>query len=235
MYTILVNQDNSLTKSKVERIMQGSSMVDQLHFLVDEDYKGEDMHNYTVTVEYMLPQTRRKYKVEFLTPSEELYKGKIEYIVPFDTYLTAEAGEVEVKLLFMYLEMDSEGNFIEHTRATDSTFIKITPVEQWSSYIPDANLDNIAQMVLKNQAQIAQIQECAELIQMIQINKADDLSYENNELQLTSNGQKIGTSVTIKACEGDFEDGVPVVDLDDITADTPGTDDDQEESDVVEF
>jgi len=229
LYTILVNLDDSLTKSKVERIMQGSSMVDQLHFLVDVDYKGQDMRNYTVIVEYKLPQSKRKYKVEHLSPSEELYKEKLEYIVPFDTYLTAEPGEVEVKLLFMYLEMDAEGNFIEHTRATDATYIKITPVEQWSSYIPDANLDSIAQMVLATQAQIEQVKGYAEVINA---NKADNLSYDNNELQLTSNGQKIGTPVTIRSTDSSLEDGVPVVDLNGMSIDTP---EDEEESNVVEF
>lgn len=231
MYTILVNLDNSLTKSKVERIMQGSSMVDQLHFLVDPEYKGQNMQNYTLAVEYTLPQSKKKYKVELLAPSDELYKGKLEYIVPFDTDLTAESGEVSVKLLFMYLEMDAEGNFIEHTRATDCTYITITPVEQWSSYIPNANLDSIAQMVLKTQAQIEQIKGYAEIIST---NKADDLSYENNELQLTSNGQKIGTPVTISSSAEDLKDGVPVVDLDNAII-KPEDPEGNEESNVIEF
>ena len=40
MYTFLINEDNTLTVSKRERIMERSKQVDTLHFLADTTYKG---------------------------------------------------------------------------------------------------------------------------------------------------------------------------------------------------
>lgn len=39
MYTFLINEDNSLTASVIERIMERSKLVDSLHFLADTTYK----------------------------------------------------------------------------------------------------------------------------------------------------------------------------------------------------
>ena len=43
MYTILVNDDNTLTTSVRERIMQRSKLVDSLHFLVEPTYKEKNI------------------------------------------------------------------------------------------------------------------------------------------------------------------------------------------------
>ena len=76
MYTILVNQDNTMTTSVRERIMQRSKLVDSLHFLVDPIYKGLDMSDFTVTIEYILPVSK-KYITEILVKSNEPYNSKI--------------------------------------------------------------------------------------------------------------------------------------------------------------
>ena len=93
MYTFLINEDNTLTCSIQDAIMERSKMVDKLHFLADPTYKGVDMTDYTVNLEYVLPISKR-YKTEILTKSDELYKNKLEYILPFDTDLTSEPGDI---------------------------------------------------------------------------------------------------------------------------------------------
>ena len=216
LYTILVNSDNSLTKTVVERIMQGSSMVDKLHFLVDQTYKGHDMTTFKLVMEYVLPISR-KYIVEEMTPSTELYKGKVEYILPFDTKLTVESGDIELKLTFTKLEMDENGNFIERVRKIDSTYIKVLPVARWADYISDSNLDSIAQMMLSAQALAEQNLATAEYLSM---NKADNIKYDRevNELWLESNGERIGDVVTeLPNNDCGCEDGVPVVVFNDET------------------
>ena len=100
MYTILVGESNELVTSVKERIMQRSKLVDNLHFLVDPIYKGIDMTDFTVMMEYILPVSR-EYKSEVLVKSDELYKEKLEYKLPFDTCLTKEAGDIEVSLLLL--------------------------------------------------------------------------------------------------------------------------------------
>ena len=112
VYTILVNDDNTLTTSIRERIMQRSKLVDSLHFLVSPTYKGLDMTDFTVTMEYILPVSK-EYVSEVLVKSEELYKEMLEYKLPFDTDLTKEAGEIEVKLTFSKVDLDEDGNNIQ--------------------------------------------------------------------------------------------------------------------------
>ena len=77
MYTILVNETNELVTSVRERIMQRSKLVDSLHFLVDPAYKGIDMSDFTVMLEYILPVSK-EYKSEILSKSDNLYKEKLD-------------------------------------------------------------------------------------------------------------------------------------------------------------
>ena len=77
MYTILVNDDNSLQTTVRERIMQRSKLVDTLHFLVEPTYKEQDMSDFTVTMEYLLPVSR-EYRTENLVKSDALYKDMLE-------------------------------------------------------------------------------------------------------------------------------------------------------------
>lgn len=78
MYTFLINEDNSVTASLTERIMQRSKLVDNLHFLADQTYKGVDISDYTVMLEYVLPVSKR-YKTEILQKSKDLYGLIMEY------------------------------------------------------------------------------------------------------------------------------------------------------------
>lgn len=93
MYTILLGDDNQLTVSVEERIMQQSKLVDNIHFLVEPVYKEQDMSGFTCLMEY-LPPVSKRYKSEILSLSDKPYKGMLEYKLPFDTNLTAEAGDV---------------------------------------------------------------------------------------------------------------------------------------------
>ena len=105
MYTFLINEDNTLTVSKRERIMERSKQVDTLHFLADTTYKDVDMSEFTVMLEYVLPISKR-YKTEILQKSEELYKNKLEYKLPIDTNLTNEPGDIQIQLTFVDVTMD---------------------------------------------------------------------------------------------------------------------------------
>ena len=142
MYTILLNETNELITSVKERIMQRSKLVDNLHFLVDPIYKGIDMADFTVMMEYILPVSR-EYKSEVLVKSDELYKEKLEYKLPFDTCLTKEAGDIEVQLTFVKVSLDADGNNIQQVRKTSPTTIKILPISAWSDIIADSALGAI--------------------------------------------------------------------------------------------
>lgn len=235
MYTILINNDNTLTKSVIKNIMHRSSMVDKFHILANPMYNDFDMREFTCVMEYVLPISKQ-YIVEILTPSAELYKEKIEYTLPVNTQITSEIGNVELKFTFTKLEMLEDGSKVERVRKTSSTAITILKVEQWSDYISDAKLDPVVQMLLNVQAQneqskvyLEQLQDAAEILMTT---KGDSLYYdsETNELQLQANGEPI-SSVTLEECN--LEDGVPVVDFD--NGGEKPDDDDNEYDNVVEF
>ena len=195
MYTILVNDDNTLTTSVRERIMQRSKLVDSLHFLVSPTYKELDMTDFTVTMEYILPVSK-EYVSEVLVKSEELYKEMLEYKLPFDTDLTKEAGEIEVKLTFSKVDLDEDGNDIQYVRKISATSITIIPVESWCDIIPDKALDAIDQRIIKTDAQIKALLDANEITRL---EKADNLvlDSENKELYLTAEGEQIGDKVKL--------------------------------------
>ena len=193
MYTFLITESNELLASVRERIMQRSKLVDKLHFLTAPIYKGEDMSKYTVLMEYITPVSKQ-YKSEFLTLSNELYKDNLEYTLPLDTELTGEPGQLEIQITFSYVEMDEYGKTIQHIRKISPGELTIVPIAAWSDMIPDAALSALDQRLLALQARQEQLED---LQNTYMEEKADDLSYENNVLQLVSNGKKIGSKHTI--------------------------------------
>ena len=229
MYTILVNDNNELVTTVKERIMQRSKLVDELHFLANPTYKNIDMSNFTVTMEYILPVSR-EYKTETLVKSSALYKGQLEYVLPFDTCLTKEAGKIEIQLTFSQVSLDADGNAKQQVRKVGPATVTIVPLTAWSDIIPDSALSALDQRLIMIDAMV---QAANEMNYQMMNNKADDISYneDTNELQLLAGGNAIGNKVVVKA-NVDLEDGVPVVDLN-----SPINEDTNPEyyDDVVEF
>lgn len=225
MYVILVNDDNTLSTTKRERIMQRSKMVDELWFLVNPDYKGVDMSACTVHMEYILPISK-KYKNETLILSEENYKDHLKYVLPFDTSLTAEAGEIEVQLTFICVDIDADGKNVQYVRKTSPTTITIVPISAWSDIIPDEALTTLDQRIIKIDTQIKALNDTANIINS---DKADNINYDSNtgELQLKSGDKLIGNKVTLNKCDCD-ENGIPIVDISTVN-DTTNKDDLQTE------
>lgn len=203
MYTFLINENNTLTCSVQAAIMERSKMVDKLHFLADPTYKGVDMTDYTVNLEYILPISKR-YKTEILTKSDELYKNKLEYILPFDTDLTSEPGDIQIQLTFLAVTMDSDGTTVQHVRKVGPGVIHIVPIQNWSDLIPDAALSSVDQRLLVAEAMLKAL---SDRNAAIFDSKADNLSYIDQKLQLTANGKPIGNAVKITQESVETEDG----------------------------
>lgn len=195
MYTILLNETNELITSVKERIMQRSKLVDSLHFLIDPIYKGIDMSDFTVMLEYLLPISR-EYKTEILVKSEALYKDKLEYKLPLDTNLTKEHGNVELQLTLIKVELDAEGNSIQRVRKTSPAVLTVLPISAWSDVIADSALTALDQRLIQTQAMVQAAEEMANYLDRI---KADNIVYdkETQSLQLTANGRLIGNAVNI--------------------------------------
>lgn len=230
MYTILVNDSNALTTTIKERIMQRSKLVDKLHFLVDPIYKEHDMTKFTAVMEYISPVSR-ELRTELLTKSEALYKGMIEYTLPFDTLLTKEAGNIEVQLTFTYVELDAVGNSYQYVRKTTPTTITILAVPAWCNIVADDALSAMDQRLIQMDAMVNALND---MTQILSDTKADNIKYDEDtsELQLLSGKNEIGDKVTIKTGKAELEDGVPVVDFS-VASEVPPEEDD--DSNVVEF
>ena len=234
MYTIIVENDNSLYGSCKTRIMQREKLVNKLWFLVPQYYNGYDMSQCTVTMRYLLPISKI-FKTETLELSNERYKDEyLKYVLPVDSNLTKEFGDIELNLTFTMLDVDNNGRIVQRVRKTDNHLLKITPIPDWDSVIPDEALAELDQRIIKLDAIQKSIKEQN---QVIAHTKADNIKYntDTNELQLTSNGNAIGDKVTINAGDASLEDGIPVVDFGSVSGGNTPPDVDDEDSNVVEF
>ena len=209
MYTILICDDNTLMTTKRERIMQRSKLVDTLQFLVPQIYNGLNMSDYTVQLEYILPCSK-KYCTELLDLSEEMYKDHLKYLLPFDTKITSEPGEIQIQLTFVKTDLDEKGNGVQRVRKTSTTTIDVIPISAWSDIIPDSALSAIDERLIKLDAQMRGMNELANLLND---NQVDSLVYDENSdsLHLSAKGVRIGDKVSVKDM---IDDGIPVVDLD---------------------
>ena len=201
MYTLLVNGKNEIVTTVKERIMQRSKLVDDLHFLVEPIYKGIDMSDFTVMMEYILPVSR-EYKTEILVKSDELYKDNLEYKLPFDTCLTKEAGRIEIQLSFVRVALDEDGNSIQQVRKTSPATITIVPISAWSNVIADSALTALDQRLIQVDALL---NKANELNQYLYETKADNIVGGEDEngkyIQLTANGAPIGDKITLNVSD----------------------------------
>jgi len=193
MYTLLINENNEVVTTIKERIMQRSKLVDDLHFLMNPTYKGIDMSGFTVMMEYVLPVSK-EYRTEYLVKSDELYKNQIEYKLPFDTWLTREAGQIEIQLTFIKVSLDADGKSKQQVRKAGPAYITIIPIAAWSEIIADNALTALDQRLIQVDAMI---NAANEMSQYVYDNKADNILYdkEGKYIQLTANGQPIGDRI----------------------------------------
>lgn len=211
-YVILVNEDNTLTASRKERIMQRSKLFNNLWFLAEPTYNGYDMSACTVVMEYILPISK-KYHSEILELSEDGYYEYLKYVVPIDSKLTTEIGEVELQLTFIYSDLDENGESIQRVRKTSTAKLNIIPISAWSDVIPDTALGALDQRIIKIDAQIKELLSLGEAYDAA---KADNIAYDADKqtLQLLSGENKIGDEVSLDV-DGSV-DGTPVVDFSDL-------------------
>lgn len=232
-YIIIVENDNSLYGSQKRRIMQREKLFNTLWFLVPQYYNGYDMSQCTVTMRYLLPISK-EFKTETLKLSDERYKEDyLKYVLPVDTCLTKEFGDIELNLTFTMLDVDDNGNIVQRVRKTDNHILHITKIPDWDSIIPDSALSALDERIIKLDAQMRALDERNKVIADT---KADNIKYntDTNELQLTSNGNVIGDKVVINAGDASLEDGIPIVDFGSASSGSNSTGE-PEDDNVVEF
>ena len=240
MYVIKVNDDNTLSAPKKQRIVQRSKCVDDFWILTEQIYNGHDMTDCTALLEYVKPVSN-EYKTEVLVKSEEMYEEYLKYMLPVNTEFTKEAGTLKLQLSFIYVDIDADGNQVQRVRKTSPTLkVEIVPLEEWFNVVPDSALSAVDQRILKADAQLKMM---ADLVGTMSDSMVDDLKYNEKDetLQLQSGGHGVGSKVSVRNM---LEDGTPIVDLD--SASGSGSDNDTDhgnncdcgcncEDDVVEF
>lgn len=236
MYVILINDDNTLSAPKKQRIIQRSKLVDTMWFLTKPMYNGYDMTNSTVLLEYLKP-TSKEYKTETLVLSDDMYEDHLKYVLPVDTEFTKEAGSLELQLSFIYVDIDADGKPIQRVRKIAPPLkVEITPISAWSDIVPDDALNAIDKKIIEVDAKIKALDDIGSIFNSA---KADNIMYKDNTLQLTANGDPIGNAVHINSYDdSDIEDGVPAIDFNDVTNDTPPDDSNStinNANNVVEF
>lgn len=211
-YVILVNEDNTLTASKKERIMQRSKLFNNLWFLAEPTYNGYDIGACTVVMEYILPISK-KYYSDILELSEQGYQEYLKYVVPIDSKLTAEAGEVELQLTFIYSDLDENGESVQRVRKTSTAKLNIIPISAWSDIVPDSALGALDQRIIKMDAQIKELLNLGDAYDAA---KADNIAYDADKqtLQLLSGVNKIGDEVSLNVDGG--ADGTTAIDFSDL-------------------
>ena len=227
-YTIIVGDDNSLYGSNKEKIIQKEKLFNKIWFLAAPYYNGYDMSQCVVTLRYVLPISK-EFVTETLVLSDEKYNEYLKYVLPVDTNLSKEWGDIELNLTFTMVDVDDNGNIIHRVRKTTNHILHITQLPDWDKFVPDASLAAIDQRIIMTQAQIMRLEAISQ-------EKADNIKYntDTNELQLTSNGNVIGDKVKINAGDASLEDGVPVVDFGSVSSGSNSTDE-SEDDNVVEF
>lgn len=211
-YIFLLENDNEIIASHREVLMQRSKLVDEVWFLVNPKYKTceNDMSIFSVMLEYILPTSKSYHSLE-LIKDKEGYKEYIKYVVPLDSNLSSEAGDIQLQLSFIYVGLDADGNDVQKVRKTKPAKLHITPIAAWGDIIPDSALSVIDQRIIKTQAQLNELGYYAEIISE---NQVDNLKYDDNSetLQLMAGSKRVGDKVYVKDM---LDDGIPVVNLDD--------------------
>lgn len=233
-YVFLLENDNEIFTSHREVLMQRSKLVDEIWFLVNPKYKTceNDMSVFSVVLEYILPNSKSYHSLE-LVQDNEGYKEYLKYVVPLDSNLSSESGDIQLQLSFVYVGLDADGNGVQKVRKTKPAILHITPIAAWGDIIPDASLAAIDQRIIKTQAQIKELEQLADVLDG-SVNIVDNLVYDDDDetLQLSANGVGVGDKVSVKDI---LDEGSPVVDLDSKTEDKPSDGNDPTESNVVEF
>ena len=136
----------------------------------------------------------------------------LEYIVPADTNLTSEAGDIEVQLTFVKADVNEQGQGVQYVRKTNPATITITPIAAWADIIPDEALTAVDQKLIKIDADIRAISEISEVISQT---KADNIEVgnidetEDKYLYLKANGNKIGDPIKLSDLGDDIADNTP--------------------------
>lgn len=189
MYTIIMDKYKQLIKTVETKLYQKEKLTEKLQFLFPVTYNDIDLSNFIIILKYVDQQGIPH--AEVLSPDDDLYKDKIRCTMPIDSNLTEFSGDISIRITFEKIDMENQTQYVLHT---GETIISISPLKDYYSFVPDKSLEFVDQLVGNLEAKIEATEKIADTYDK---SKADNISYSDNILQLTSNGTKIGNAITL--------------------------------------
>ncbi len=222
MYTLKISDDNTVTTTVKETLIERSNYVDRIQIVTNKLYREQiDMSDTTVYMKYKLPVSN-KIKMTQLTVNDLEYETNyIQYLIPVDAGLTAEAGDIEVSFTFLKLVANDDGTYTSYIRKTTSGVIHITPLTQFDKYEPSEMFTEIDQRLLAIEGYIKDLDA---------LNKA---TYENAVKDIRLDTEKRKVTLTNNDGE-DTGKGIAMTDLSKmVSEDLTGKDPDGVQDGVV--
>ena len=149
MYTLKISDDNTVTTTVKETLIERGNYVDRIQIVTNKLYREQiDMSDTTVYMKYKLPVSNKIKMTQLTVNNLEYETNYIQYLIPVDAGLTAEAGDIEVSFTFLKLVANDDGTYTSYIRKTTSGVIHITPLTQFDKYEPSEMFTEIDQRLL---------------------------------------------------------------------------------------
>ena len=165
MYTLKISDENAVTTTVKEKIIERSNYVDKIQIITDRLYREQiDMTDATVWMKYILPLSK-KIKMTQLVINNATYENDyIQYLIPAEASLTAEAGDIEVSFTFLKLIQNEDESTTSYIRKTQSGVIHISPLAAFDKYEPNEKNDEIDQRLLMLDAKLKDLNAINEAV-----------------------------------------------------------------------
>ena len=222
MYTLKISDDNTVTTTVKETLIESSNYVDRIQIVTNKLYREQiDMSDTTVYMKYKLPVSNKIKMTQLTVNNLEYETNYIQYLIPVDAGLTAEAGDIEVSFTFLKLVANDDGTYTSYIRKTTSGVIHITPLTQFDKYEPSEMFTEIDQRLLAIEGYIKDLDA---------LNKA---TYENAVKDIRLDTEKRKVTLTNNDGE-DTGKGIAMTDLSKmVSEDLTGKDPDGVQDGVV--
>lgn len=222
MYTLKISDDNTVTTTVKETLIERSNYVDRIQIVTNKLYREQiDMSDTTVYMKYKLPVSNKIKMTQLTVNNLEYETNYIQYLIPVDAGLTAEAGDIEVSFTFLKLVANDDGTYTSYIRKTTSGIIHITPLTQFDKYEPSEMFTEIDQRLLAIEGYIKDLDA---------LNKA---TYENAVKDIRLDTEKRKVTLTNNDGE-DTGKGIAMTDLSKmVSEDLTGKDPDGVQDGVV--
>lgn len=195
--TFLLKDDHTVQHTVKSPILEKTSNIESISFICPKTYNDLDMSTFDLVLTYKLPVSK-SVKIVNLTLSDAEYKDDyLLYTLPVTAKnITSEVGDVELTLTQMKVELDADtGAQTKYVRSYNEAILPIIAVTNYIN-LEDSGLNQLAELYLANKAEIEALKIIAD---QIYDEKADDIALdtENQKLQLTNKGEKIGSGIAL--------------------------------------